>query len=191
MKEDRNKLLEELYSQYYNSIYQMCLLAINFNPQFYYIIDDCVQDAFVKAILHYDKFKNYENQVGWLVRVASNRAKEKVRKEQTHLRVISSRVVCEREDMTFPYKDEDQRFKTSEMRESIMNLYNTLTSLEKKVFCAYFLEEKSLSQVAKEHALSDNSVRAAIRRIRSKAKHKKKIFFLIFLWCFLDYLRII
>ena len=59
MNDERNKTLEELYSNYYDSVYRFCMTVTGFDRRYYHLIEDCVQDAFIAAILKYDDFKHY------------------------------------------------------------------------------------------------------------------------------------
>lgn len=191
MVDDRNRLLEELYTKHYDSVYRFCLVVAEFNPCFYPLIEDCIQDAFVKAILHYEKFEGFENQAGWLARVAGNRVRDEIRKERNRLRVISSRIRCKSEDMAFSDGEIDRALELKDLREEIIRIYNMLTDLEKRVFWSYFMEDKQIAEVASDNELSTNSVRAAVKRIRSKARLKNLLIFLMLLWCLYDRLPII
>ena len=60
MNDERNKTLEELYSNYYDSVYRFCMTVTGFDRRYYHLIEDCFQDAFIAAITeHLSRIKIY------------------------------------------------------------------------------------------------------------------------------------
>lgn len=177
MNDERNKTLEELYSNYYDSVYRFCMTVTGFDRRYYHLIEDCVQDAFIAAILKYDDFKHYNNPIGWIARVASNRLKSEIRKDRNRRKTISSRMQIRSEDVAFFGNCVEQEIEREELKQDILHIYQMLTDMEKTVFQEYFLEGKTVKNAAFSSGLSENSVRAAIRRIR-KRSNKTKLFFI-------------
>lgn len=50
MKNERNEVLEQLYEEHYDSVFRLCASIVRNDRRLYPLIEDCVQDAFVKAI---------------------------------------------------------------------------------------------------------------------------------------------
>lgn len=184
MSEARNKLLESLYSKYYDSVFRFCVVIAEYDKQYYPLIEDCIQDAFVKAILKYDDYKNYKNPMGWIARVASNRLRSEIRKERDRRKTMFSRMQVKSEDMVFFADDVEKKLERAAMKEDILRIYQMLTDLEKTVFHEYFLDGKTVKETADNSGLSENSVRAAIRRIRKRSKVTKFFAFILILRCF-------
>lgn len=185
MSEERDNLLEQLYIQYYDAVYLRCLSLIQYNPRYYPLVEDCVQEAFLQAVVDYDDYKDYQNPIGWIVRVAQNKVKSKFRDEIRHAKVISPLLNEQQEDMTFSVMSLDQELSRRETIEFVVRVYSQLSDLEKKVFVAYFLNDMGQKETADETGLTENSVRAAVRRIRNRARAMKTSNFLFILGVFL------
>ena len=52
MQEEQSQRLQLLYEQYYDTIFRYCQVIVHYQPQYNPLIEDCVQDAFIKAIEH-------------------------------------------------------------------------------------------------------------------------------------------
>ncbi|WP_461811512.1 RNA polymerase sigma factor [Faecalimonas sp.] len=187
MCDDRNKILELLYAECYDSVFRYCLAVADFNPRYYSLIEDCIQDAFIKTITHYKEFKGYQNKTGWIARVASNRLKEEIRKEQNHQKVISAHIEDMGQSMAFSINEIEKKIDTNENRDEILRIYRMLSERERRVFVSFFLEEKRIKEVAADSNLSLNSVRAAIKRIRNKARLEIFVFFILIKGAFFDF----
>ena len=88
--EERNHILELIYKDYYSTIYRTCFVYTGYDYQLIPLIEDCVQDAFVQAIVHYQEFKDYKNPPGWIALVAINRLKNELGKQKRHTRILDS-----------------------------------------------------------------------------------------------------
>lgn len=184
MHHERNVLLDQLYAQYFDIIYRQCLSIVEYNPRYYPLVEDCVQDAFLQALVDYDEYKDYKNPIGWIVRVAQNKVKSKFRDELRHAKVVSTLLPGQSEDMAFSVCAVDEELARRDTIEQIARIYNKLTDHEKKVFIAYFLNDMSQKETAESTGLTENSVRAAVKRIRKRARSMKNIDFLLFLGAF-------
>lgn len=184
MSHERNILLEQLYAQYYDIVYRQCLSIIGYNPRFYPLVEECVQDAFLQAIVDYGEYKDYRNPVGWIVRVAQNKVKSKFRDELRHAKVVSALFPSQGKDMAFSVCAVDEELDRRDTVEQIVRIYNSLTEREKKVFIAYFLDDMSQKETAAATGFTENSVRAAVRRIRKHAHSTNKMYLFVFLSAF-------
>lgn len=184
MDGERNKLLEDLYSKHYDSVFRFCVVVAKFDKQYYPLIEDCIQDAFIEAIQKYDKYKDYNNPTGWIARVAGNRLRSEIHKERNRRKTVSSRMQIRSEDTAFFNNFVEQEMEREFLKEDIVRIYNMLTELEKTVFKEYFLEERTVKTAANHSGLSENSVRAAIRRIRKRSNTIKNFIFILILRCF-------
>lgn len=101
MHHERNVLLDQLYAQYFDIVYRQCLSIVEYNPRYYPLVEDCVQDAFLQALVDYDEYKDYKNPIGWIVRVAQNKVKSKFRDELRHAKVVSTLLPGQSEDWLF------------------------------------------------------------------------------------------
>lgn len=182
MNQECNTLLEFLYRKYYDTVYRHCLPLVEYDPSYYPLIEDCVQDAFLQAVEDYDKYKDYKNPIGWIIRVAQNKVKSQYRDELRHSNAISPFIQTEGADVAFSVESVDTFFVREENIEMIANIYQSLSEQEKKVFIAYFLNDMSQKETSDATNLSQNSIRAAIGRIRKRAryfKHEELLLFVI------------
>ena len=186
MRNERNSLLESLYERYYDAVYRQCLPIVNYNPRYYLLVEDCVQDAFLYAIEAYDEYKHYLNPVGWVVRVAQNKVRSRYRNELRHGNVIFPVHSEQGENVTFSVYALEEELSRRETIETIVKIYYLLSDHEKRVFVAYFLNDMSQKETAESTGLSENSVRAAIGRIRKRSRQFKNTNFLLLLGAFLS-----
>lgn len=185
MSNERNSLLESLYEQYYDTVYRQCLPLVDYNPRFYPLVEDCVQDAFLHAVEAYEEYRHYNNPIGWIIRVAQNKVKSKYRDELRHAKVISPVLPGQSEDVAFSVCAVDEALNRQEKIETIARIYHKLSDQEKRVFIEYFLNDMSQKETADKTGLSENSVRAAIGRIRKRSRQLKNEEFLLLLGAFL------
>lgn len=184
MNHERDILLEQLYMKYYDAVYRQCLSLVKYNPAYYPLVEDCIQDAFLQAVEDYAEYKNYKNPIGWIIRVAQNKVKSKYRDELRHSKVISPLDQAEGADVAFSVDSIESFTDRQETIETIAKIYHMLSEQEKEVFIAYFLKDMGQKETSSATGLSENSVRATIRRIRKRARLSKFVNFLHFLGAF-------
>ena len=179
----RNKQLDLLYDKYYDSIFERCFYYVNRKPIYFELVEDCVQDAFVKAIEHYDEFKDYRNPAGWIANAAYNNLRSNLKKLRRRARVTSSLSSFNVEAVTFSINSLDTEIERRETIEMIVKIFDMLTEHEKTVFFPYFVDNLSIKSTADETGLSENSVRAAVNRIRKRARSANIQNFLFLIGC--------
>lgn len=167
MHEERNQIIGQLYDQFYDSIFQLCETIANHNPQFHSLIEDCIQDAFVKALLYYEDFKDYTNPMGWIAVAARNRLQTEIRKQRIRRRHIYLLFMSYKQALLFAEKS-DNMLARIELADQIAVINKTLTKKEKIIFTEYFVKRNRMKEIVKDTGLSHNSVRSGIRRIRKK-----------------------
>lgn len=169
MHEKRNQELEQIYDRYYDSVFRFCAMIIDYDPQFYSLIEDCIQDTFEKALIHYEGFKDYSNPVGWIALTASNRLKSEIRKQKMHNEYIISLAVNSENMRAFSDGTEHVLDRIA-LIDRITSIYEMLSQKEKVIFHEYFIKEKKMTEIVEDAGLSLNAVRSGIRRIRKKAQ---------------------
>lgn len=187
MKNDRNQRLTLLFEEHYQSIYRRCFWVAGFQPAYHQLIEDCIQDAFVKAASHYDEYKDYENPVGWIAITACNRLKSELRRERRRKRIFADLHPEQLESMAVSENNVENFLKNQEIIDQLCRIYDMLTDKEKLIFQAYFLERKKMREVAAENGMEIGAVRSGIKRIRRRARSTRQlgiIFFLLFLYRF-------
>lgn len=188
MNSTRDELVQELFERHYHSIYQRCLFYVDFNPQFIPLVEDCLQDAYERAIICYDDYKEYSNPAGWIATTAMNRLKSEMRKYRYREKLTQHNEEQDYEDMSADNTPEIV-LDRDEINQRLLSIYAKLTDKEKSVFVHYFVHGKKLEEVAHDAKLSSNSVRSAVRRIRQRAKGIKNFIVFFCLECFFQFWR--
>lgn len=185
MKNKRNKVLEQLYAEHYDSVFRLCASIVRNDPKRYPLIEDCVQDAFIKAINHYDEFKDYKNPIGWICVAATNLLKSELRKEANRQKTVLPLSFEECENTVFSHHNHvEDMLDREDTIQKISSIYEMLTKHEKAIFEEYFINGKQMQKVAEDTGFSLNSVRSAVNRIRKRARSIKYLSIFFVLKCF-------
>ena len=189
MRQD-HLFLEELYTAYAKDLERMCRRKVGYDPTFYDLIDETIQEVFLLAYEHYSTLKNHPNIGGWLMQTCNHRLLPYVKQQRSRnkyhefsLDHPDAPLIATKEDIAGTVVE------TIENRAMIDNLFALLTEKEQTTFQAFFLEKQSIAQIAAKEKTSENSIKALIYRIRQKAKKSRKTFFFfsVTLFCFFYY----
>lgn len=181
---ERNILLEKLYEQYYDALVLRCKRYTAYKPEAKDMIEDCVQDVFLKVIQNYRKLVNHPNLTGWLFRACENRMKNLAHTQSVRARKhafsIDAQASPEIVDVVRAFQRYDDM---AEYTECISRIYELLLDEERLVFNDYFLQNMSAKEVAERHNTTEGGAKSMIYRIRKKIKHNLpfplQIFFLL------------
>lgn len=184
MQKERNEVLEQLYTEHYHSVFRLCASIVRYDPQLYPLIEDCVQEAFLKAIKHYDAFRNYKNPMGWISIAATNRLKSELRKETNRRKTVFPLAFDECESAAFSHNNVEEMLAKEDTIQKLSNIYQMLTEREKIIFNEYFIKGKRMQEVIETTGFSHNSIRSAINRIRKRAKSIKYLTLFLLSECF-------
>ena len=146
--------IEKLIDEYHDVLVKMCKRIVHYDPYYMHMIDDCLQEVFVKAYMNYDSLQKSENILGWLVLCCVHYFKPYFRKAQRRKEIIGVPV---------SYEQSGQ-----------------LTELEANVFHSCYEENLLMKQTAQKCHITTGSVRAAVERIRKKLS--KMPLFILFLF---------
>lgn len=47
-----NAFVTELFEKYHDQLKRYCMRYVRYNARYYPLVDDCIQEAFYKAVLH-------------------------------------------------------------------------------------------------------------------------------------------
>ena len=128
---------------------------------------DAVQEAFVKAHLHWRRIRRYDDPVGWIRRVAINRLRDEYRRQQRKA-TAERRIAGERPDgATEPVVDETAA------------LLATLPRQQRLAIALYYVDGMSVTEVATSMRLSEGAVkfhlhagRANLRQALGRERHR-------------------
>lgn len=176
-----NEEISQLFELYHDVLYKQCLHMVGYNQRHIPLIDDCIQYAFLQAILKKDQFSQCKNQAGWLSVTARRHLMSEIRKNHRRSRITVPWYEHADEDASLQLETDIERWHSrQDTSDRIEQIYEILSSTEKEVFDGYFLEDSSIDEVARKLKISRGAVRGAIDRIRTKAK-RFHIFFAFFL----------
>lgn len=178
MDRDAERILAHLYEEQYGSILRKCMSIIDRKPQHLPMVEDCIQEAFVKAIECYDEIKDYENPAGWIVIVAINHINNELAKERRHARIAPA-IDPEKLERIADPEGIDSILNRLDIREKLYMLYEAESPEDQRIFDAYFCENKSASEISKDTGKTEDSIRSRIKRIKKKAREKWNNPFLI------------
>ncbi len=55
---ERNEFIAMLFSEYYTALRKDCMRYIRHDPKFLPLVDDCIQETFIKAYRNYHTLKS-------------------------------------------------------------------------------------------------------------------------------------
>lgn len=86
---ERNAFIEALYDRWYDYICQQCYRFVNYEPIRSLLVEDCVQEAFIKAARHYAQLQSHPNAVGWIIKTSENQILNETRKLRVRRKTLS------------------------------------------------------------------------------------------------------
>ena len=151
---------EEIYKQYYQRVYRLCVGYLNDKDW----AKDVAQETFITVWQQLEKFRD-ESSIGtWIFRIASNQCLRQIEKEK---RMPKDQILKDYEDKTA----NSIEFKTAFLYKCIAELPESdrlIISLE--------LEDVNQNEIASILGLSEANVRVKIHRIKEKLSEKFKAF---------------
>lgn len=169
MNQERD-LFEHFYKKYHSVVFHHLMAQIGYKTEFIPLIEECVQDTFVKMIVRYDSIRDKNKISKWLCTVAHNALISELRKQKNYTDVLSrlGKAAGAAQDA---YENAQERFLSlDEHRYKIQKLKDTLTPLEQDIYDNYFVQENSLAETSEKTGKSLNSTRSALHRMRKRYK---------------------
>jgi RNA polymerase sigma-70 factor (ECF subfamily) len=163
---------EELVNRYERKIFRLTMNITRNRED----AEDAMQDAFMKAYSHLDRFQEESRFYTWLVRIAANEALMRLRKRRPNQ--ISLDEPIETDDDFIPQQIEDwgpspeQRFAQTEMRDILRGVIEELTPDFRIVFVLRDVEGLSTEETAEAVGISEAAVKSRLLRARLKLRQK-------------------
>ncbi len=156
-----NEQFQRLIEQYERLVFTVCYQLV----RDYHEAQNLAQDTFVSAYAHREQVEE-QNLKGWLTRIAANKAKD-------YLKSAYNRRVCLEEDMS---ELDLARAESSPERlyihgENAQHIRQTIFNLKEpyhKVSVLFFLEEKSIDEIAQALRRPKKTVQTQLYRARGK-----------------------
>lgn len=185
-----SKSIEEMYVKYYTALKRYCIKLVSYNSRYSDIAEDCVQEAFYRAVCNAEDFESSPNQYGWLVTCCSHYMLSHIRQSKKREAIIGKTVSLEAYGDVPDLMDNVLAWIAhTEYQETVAEFIATLSPLEQKVFRAYYEKGLSLKDTAQQAKLSTTSVRGTLDRIRTKGRHFHIMIFLYIGQCILTLLK--
>ena len=126
--------------------------------------DDIAQDAFMKAFLAIDSFREDSSLTTWLFKIGYNCFVDKVRKEaKLRVECISSKSAC-----VLSEERADDRFKY----EALYSAIDMLSDHEKAAILLFYKEGMPIKDIATVTGLSEANVKVSLFRGRNRIKEQ-------------------
>lgn len=90
-----SKSIEEMYVKYYTALKRYCIKLVSYNSRYSDIAEDCVQEAFYRAVCNAEDFESSPNQYGWLATCCSHYMLSHIRQSKKREAIIGKTVSLE------------------------------------------------------------------------------------------------
>ena len=164
--------ITELYELTYSSVYKTVKSMVADEDA----VLDVVQDSFIKGFQSLDQLDAAENFRAWMKRIATNKAKDYLKKKKPIL--FAEMVSEDGEEIDFrddclehcPEEVLDRKETTRLMNEILA----TLSEEQRLVIGMYYYEEMSIREIAETVGCSENTVKSRLNYGRKKVETKVK-----------------
>ena len=140
--------------------------------------EDAAQEAFLKAYRNLDRFRQESRFCTWLIQIAINNARMKLREDRRHL--------CKALDAGQPTSEGDyiptdfadwreipsEALEQSELREALSKALSSLPEKYRTVFILRDVQQMSIAETAKTLGISKENVKTRTSRARLKMRDR-------------------
>lgn len=141
-----------VYRNYHARIKKLCLGYTHSIDE----AEDLVQETFLSAWKHWNKFNGHSSRTTWIYRIAVNKCLSHIKKTNQRSNIINEIA--------------EQPLADNEKNEAINLLYDAINELEKvdRLLITMFLDELAYKEIAEILGLRENSIAVRIHRIKIK-----------------------
>lgn len=165
--------MSELYQTCYNTIYYI-VKSILLEEE---TTEDIVQDSFMKAFQNLNKLQNPAAFVPWLKRLATNTAKDWLKKKKPIL--FSSIATEDEEDETEPeFEDMDFTMRPEEaldaknQKQMLWDIINALSEEQRLVVSMFYFQEMTVAEISADLGVSQGTIKSRLNYARKKIRAK-------------------
>ena len=133
--------------------------------------EDAAQEAFLKALKHLGQFRSESRFSTWLIQVAINEARQRLRKN--HLEIMRPIEDQENEDGTYTPRDfadwreiPSEALERKEVREKLLAAFGSLAQKYREVFVLRDVEHLSIEDTSQVLGISVGAVKTRLLRAR-------------------------
>lgn len=170
MNASREQFIEELFKLHFQPLLKYGLSLVGYDRQFYFCVEECVQETFIAAYESYERLTSHPNVGGWLRIALKNRIMQRMKKERVNVsRNQSWEEVSFKADVA--EEDEIERLLHHEhCKQLVEHALSKLKSKERDIIIQYYFKRKSVREIAASHHTSQNVIKVQLHRIRQKIK---------------------
>ena len=140
--------------------------------------EDAAQEAFLKAYRNLDRFRQESKFSTWLIQIAINNARMKLRKERRHLyqAIDAGQETSEGNYIPTDFADwreiPSEALERSELREALNKALNSLTENYRIVLILRDVQQMSIAETAKALGISEENVKTRTSRARLQMRDR-------------------
>lgn len=172
MESKENSKLQ-FFESMYNKTYKLVYYIINrivFDKQ---VCEDLVQDTYVSAYKNMDSLVplNEESFKSWIGVIASNKAKDYLKKKRPNLfaDMTIDDVEFEPEDTRISVRP-DQEYHANDLKEIVRKIMEELPEDQRLVIMMFYFQELSIKEIAATTQLNENTVKSKLNYAKAKIK---------------------
>lgn len=171
LQSEREEFIGGLYAANFDLLEKMCYRMADYDSACADLVADAVQEAFLAADQNWRRLQSHPNPSGWLVLTCRNRMRDALRRERSRRKFSAwSLDGADALPMADSESALDAWMDAEADRQRAEEVLGRLSPGEREVAQRYFVEDKSMQQVAEENRLSLSAVKSAVFRIRQKAR---------------------
>lgn len=148
--------VDSLFRAHYGRLVRALALACNDQE----IAADAVQEAFVKAHLHWRRIQHYDDPVGWIRRVAINRLRDDHRR-QSRKGIALERLASEPQVQSVEQHDFDS---------DVQAILAQLPKQQRIAVALFYVDELSIAEIATALKVSEGAVKSYLHQGRARLR---------------------
>lgn len=169
---DKRSVLKNLYLAYSEDIYKITYYICKDQ----YIAEEIVQETFIKAYTKLDTLDNPDKVKSWLITIASNLTKRRLRSTKTTLTLYPDFTDYEAnpalENNYSGNLSPDAFIEDKELQEYLKTLLDTLEPEFREVIILYYYNQLSYTEIAAQLNLRLGTVKSRLSRAKKKLKER-------------------
>ena len=172
----RGDFVTGLYEEYLGMLVRYCEYLLRYDPKFMPQVEDVVHDVFVVALRKEEALRRHPNPCGWLMKACWNKCYTLLRRELgrgARLELLGEITADAQQDAII------RLLERLNAQELLQALQEKLSETERRVYPAYFVDQKSAQEAADGLDMKKSAVEEAVRRIRRKAARLDKLIFFL------------
>ena len=156
--------LSELIDTYQKLVFSICYKV----TEDYFAAEDLAQETFLSVYQKYDTFDG-KNEKAWICRIATNKSIDYVRSD------VKRNIPTEDsffEVMTEGRDGPEEQCMETEIKSDFVQICNSLKPPYDEIARAYYLEEKTVAEIAGDRKINSKTIQTQVYRARDMLKKK-------------------